>query len=97
MAMWDADLTTRMGAQTAARTGAIAAFVFAGLGLQAPQLPASPSLIPDPEPEDDAVTSQHHLARLAEEVAKRLNQVSGHSGGVSAGGGIAPETQAWAA
>ena len=31
--MWDADLTTRMGAQTAARTGAIAAFVFAGLGL----------------------------------------------------------------
>jgi ribonucleoside-diphosphate reductase alpha chain len=71
--------------------------LFAGLGLQAPQLPASPSLIPDPEPEDDAVTSQHHLARLAEEVAKRLNEVSGHSGGASAGGGIAPETQAWAA
>ena len=33
MALWDADLTTRLGAQTAARTGAIAAFVFAGLGL----------------------------------------------------------------
>ena len=69
--------------------------LFADLGLQAPQLPASPSLIPDSEPEDDALSSQHHLAKLAEEVAKRLNQVSSHSQG--GGGGIAPETQAWAA
>jgi ribonucleoside-diphosphate reductase alpha chain len=41
------------------------------------------------------LSSQHHLAKLAEEVAKRLNQVSSHSQG--GGGGIAPETQAWAA
>ncbi len=34
---------------------------------------------------------ERHLARLAEEVAKRLNQVSGHGG--TAGGGIAPEVQ----
>jgi ribonucleoside-diphosphate reductase alpha chain len=71
--------------------------LFAGLAPQVAQLPASPSLIPDIESEDDAVTSQHHLARLAEEVAKRLNQVSGHfagqTGGQGAGGGIAPEAQ----
>jgi ribonucleoside-diphosphate reductase alpha chain len=70
--------------------------LFAGLGAQSPQLPASPSLIPDAEPEDDAVTSQHHLARLAEEVAKRLSQVSSHGAGPAGGGGIAPESQAWA-
>ncbi|MGA9671987.1 MAG: vitamin B12-dependent ribonucleotide reductase [Terracidiphilus sp.] len=68
--------------------------LFAGLAPQVSQLPASPSLIPETEPEDDAVTSQHHLARLAEEVAKRLNQVSGHFAGQVAGGGIAPEAQA---
>jgi ribonucleoside-diphosphate reductase alpha chain len=66
--------------------------LFADLGLQSPQLPASPSLIPDSEHEDDAATSQHHLAKLAEEVAKRLNQVSSHAPG--AGGGIAPEAHA---
>jgi ribonucleoside-diphosphate reductase alpha chain len=50
--------------------------------------------------EDDDVTSQAHLARLAEEVAKRLNQVSQTGGGQqakSAGGGIAPEPQAYSA
>jgi len=65
--------------------------LFAGLGHQAPQLPASPSLIPDIELEEDAVSSQRHLARLAEEVAKRLNQVSGQHGNPAGGGGIAPE------
>ncbi len=70
--------------------------LFAGFAPQAPQLPASPSILPEPEFEEDAVTSQHHLARLAEEVAKRLNQVSRPSGGPAAsGGGIAPEAQAW--
>ena len=54
--------------------------LFAGLGPQAPQLPASPSLIPEADPEEEAARSQHHLARLAEEVAKRLNQVSGQTG-----------------
>ena len=41
--------------------------------------------------EDESQTTQQHIARLAEEVAKRLNQVtaSGHSGG-----GIAPEPHA---
>jgi ribonucleoside-diphosphate reductase alpha chain len=63
--------------------------LFAGLGLQVPQLPASPTLIPDNEHEEDAI-SQNHLAKLAEEVARRLNQVSGQSGG-----GIAPDAQAW--
>jgi ribonucleoside-diphosphate reductase alpha chain len=67
--------------------------LFAGLGGQAAELPASPSLIPDIEPEDGAVTSQHHLDRLAEEVAKRLNQASGQGGNAS-GGGIPPEVRA---
>ena len=41
--------------------------------------------------DDESPTTQQHIARLAEEVAKRLNQVTatGHSGG-----GIAPEPQA---
>jgi len=69
--------------------------LFAGLAPKAPQLPASPSLIPesDAEEEGDTAASQRHLARLAEEVAKRLSQVSGQSGGTTAGGGIAPEVQ----
>jgi ribonucleoside-diphosphate reductase alpha chain len=65
--------------------------LFAGLAPQVAQLPASPSLLPEMEPDDDSVTSQNHLARLAEEVAKRLNQVSGHGGSPSGGGGIPPE------
>ena len=64
--------------------------LFAGLGLQAAQLPASPSLLPESESEENEITSQKQLARLAEEVAKRLNQVGAHSGG---GGGIAPEAR----
>ena len=60
--------------------------LFAGLAPQAPHLPASPSLIPETDPEYDSF-SQNHLARLAEEVAKRLNQVSGQTGSPAAGGG----------
>jgi ribonucleoside-diphosphate reductase alpha chain len=71
--------------------------LFAGLGKQAPQLPASPTILPETDAEEEALASQSHLAKLAEEVAKRLNQVSGHGGGATAGGGIAPEAQAWAA
>ena len=66
--------------------------LFAGLGQQAPQLTAPPSMIAESGlDEDEPQTTQQHIARLAEEVAKRLNQVtaSGHSGG-----GIAPEPQA---
>jgi len=70
--------------------------LFAGLAPQARQLPASPSLLPETEPdEEEAAVSQQQLAKLAEEVAKRLKQVApgterpaGASGG---GGGIAPE------
>ncbi|MGA3264920.1 MAG: vitamin B12-dependent ribonucleotide reductase [Terracidiphilus sp.] len=68
--------------------------LFAGLGQQAPQLPASPTMHPESDPEEDAV-SQNHLARLAEEVAKRLNLVSGQSGRPDGGGGIPPEVQTW--
>jgi ribonucleoside-diphosphate reductase alpha chain len=66
--------------------------LFAGLGQQAPQLMASPSMTAESDlDEEESPTTQQHIARLAEEVAKRLNQVtaSGHSGG-----GIAPEPQA---
>ncbi len=74
--------------------------LFAGL---APQLPAAPSLMAETEPdEDEPAVPQQHLARLAEEVAKRLNQVSsqvsGQPGSATAGGGIAPEAhRAWQA
>ena len=74
--------------------------LFAGLAPQVPQLPASPSILPEPEPEDESGASQVQLARLAEEVAKRLNQVAtagGQPGGHAGGGGIAPEAQSWKA
>jgi ribonucleoside-diphosphate reductase alpha chain len=60
--------------------------LFAGFGPQAPQLPASPSLISDNDSEDESMESQNHLAKLAEEVAKRLNQVNNQAGGAVAGG-----------
>jgi ribonucleoside-diphosphate reductase alpha chain len=66
--------------------------LFAGLAPRAPELPASPSLLPENDMEEEyAASNQQHLARQAEEVARRLNQVSGH--GSVAGGGIAPEAQ----
>jgi ribonucleoside-diphosphate reductase alpha chain len=68
--------------------------LFAGFAPQTPQLPASPTLIPDPELEEGGDSSQGHLARLAEEVARRLHQVSGNTGSPAGGGGIPPETQA---
>ena len=75
--------------------------LFAGFSTPAPQLPASPSIIPDNDGEGEAPASQNHLARLAEEVAKRLNQVNNQpnsqAGSQPAGGGIAPEAQLWQA
>jgi ribonucleoside-diphosphate reductase alpha chain len=68
--------------------------LFAGLTAQVPQLPASPSLLSDVEPDEEAIASQSHLARLAEEVARRLNRVSGQTGAPAGGGGIAPEIRA---
>jgi ribonucleoside-diphosphate reductase alpha chain len=70
--------------------------LFAGFAAQTPQLPASPTLVPDVETEDGPL-SQNHLARLAEEVARRLNGVSGLGMAPAAGGGIAPEAQATSA
>jgi ribonucleoside-diphosphate reductase alpha chain len=75
--------------------------LFAGLAPQAPQLPASPTLIPDNESEDESL-SQSHLAKLAEQVARRLNQVNSQATGASfgfggapvPGGGIPPEVRA---
>ena len=61
--------------------------LFASLTPHAPQLPASPTMIPDADPEPDQF-AQNNLAHLAEKVARQLDQVSGH------GGGIAPEVQA---
>ncbi len=72
--------------------------LFSGLVPQASQLPASPSMAPETEPYHDSF-AQNHLAQLAEEVAKRLNQVSAPAGSFSGsgmgqpcGGGI-PEAQ----
>ena len=69
--------------------------LFAGLAPKAPQLPPSPSLLPETDADEDAdATTQQHIARLAEEVAKRLSQVTAAGGhGVAAGGGIAPEVR----
>jgi ribonucleoside-diphosphate reductase alpha chain len=74
--------------------------LFSGLVPQASQLPASPSMAPETEPFQDAY-AQNHLAQLAEEVAKRLHQVSAPTGSFAGsgmsqtgGGGIAPDAQA---
>jgi ribonucleoside-diphosphate reductase alpha chain len=72
--------------------------LFAGLGQRAPQLTASPSMMAESDLDDDeSPTTQQHIARLAEEVAKRLGQVTATqvtAGGAHSGGGIAPEPQA---
>jgi ribonucleoside-diphosphate reductase alpha chain len=65
--------------------------LFVGMGQQPSQLPASPSLIPEHEHDEDPLASQNNLARLAVEVAKRLNQVSGQTGNPGSVGGSAPE------
>ncbi len=60
---------------------------------KAPQLPASPSLLEESDlDEDGSAAPQSQMARLVEEVAKRLNQVA--AAGAHSGGGIAPEPQA---
>jgi ribonucleoside-diphosphate reductase alpha chain len=87
--------------------------LFAGLAPQAPALPASPSLLPDTDLNTDFAKKpaplQQNLARLAEEIAMRLQHVSGGSAGTGSasatgsgpvntgysGGGIAPDPQAW--
>ena len=68
--------------------------LFAGLAPRAPQLPAPPSIVPETDAEEEASAASHHIGRLAEEVAKRLHQMSGPRGGQASGGGIAPEPKA---
>jgi ribonucleoside-diphosphate reductase alpha chain len=65
--------------------------LFVGMGQQVSQLPASPSLIPETDPSEHPLSSQHNLARLAEEVARRLNQVSAQTANPGSAGGSAPE------
>jgi len=70
--------------------------LFSSFAQQAPQLPASPSMIPDAEGEEVSGIAQDNMARLAEQVARRLSQISNPSGGLGmgiagAGGGIAPD------
>ena len=67
--------------------------LFAGFGPEAPQLPASPSLIPDvDEHEEDG--NGAHLAKLAEQVAKRLKGVSSGSAAAEAKTETAPSISA---
>jgi ribonucleoside-diphosphate reductase alpha chain len=74
--------------------------LFAGLTPQASQLPAPPTMLPDSEPEHEGAAPQGNLAKLAEEVAWRLHQVSdqnakpGFGNPGIAGGGIAPDEEA---
>jgi len=69
--------------------------LFAGLSPQAPQLPASPTLLPESEPAPETSISQTQLSKLAEEVARKLQAGSQGMGSTSApAGGIAPEVQA---
>ncbi len=71
--------------------------LFAGLAPHAAPLPETPTILPDVDPEEDSA-SRNQLARLAEEVARRLARPTGHSAGMGStsapGGGIAPEIQA---
>jgi ribonucleoside-diphosphate reductase alpha chain len=74
--------------------------LFSSFAAQAPQLPASPSMIPENEPEGElSPIAQDNMARLAQQLAHRLSQVSSPAGGsglgnARAGGGVAPEAQA---
>ena len=68
--------------------------LFAGLAPQAAQLPSSPTLIPEQEPEEGSSISPTQLSRLAEEVARKLASGQGMGSTSAPGGGIAPEIQA---
>jgi ribonucleoside-diphosphate reductase alpha chain len=70
--------------------------LFAGLAPQAPALPASPTILNDPDYEEPETLPQDQLSRLAEEVARKMSQMNQSTlpgmGATSApGGGIAPE------
>ena len=68
--------------------------LFASLAPHAPELPTPPTMIPDVEPvQEYGELSNNQMARLAKEVADRLNGLGGFGTGHGSGGGIAPETQ----
>jgi ribonucleoside-diphosphate reductase alpha chain len=68
--------------------------LFQGLAPQAPQLAAPPNLRPESDlDEDEPAVAPSQMARLVEEVAKRLSQVT-TTGSAHSGGGIPPEPQA---
>jgi len=62
--------------------------LFAGLSPQAPQLPATPTMLDEPDMPD--ASTKQELARKAEKIARQIDQVN-HP----AGGGIAPDAPAW--
>ena len=66
--------------------------LFSGFAPQTAQLPASHGMLDE---HIDGTVPQAQLAKLAEEVAKRLNRVSAQQQQHPAGGGIAPEAEAW--
>ena len=73
--------------------------LFAGLSPQPAALPTPPTILAETEPEEESGISQGQLAKLAEEVARKLHQVSAQpSPGAGMGstsapaGGIAPES-----
>jgi ribonucleoside-diphosphate reductase alpha chain len=70
--------------------------LFQGLAPQAPQLPASPTILSNAEIEDESAIPQDQLSRLAEEVSRKLNEVGVQGMGTtsSPAGGIAPEMHA---
>ena len=72
--------------------------LFAGLAPAAPQLAASPSLLAESDLDtNEPAEPQSQMARLVEEVARRLSQVTAAqvtTGAAYSGGGIAPEPQA---
>jgi ribonucleoside-diphosphate reductase alpha chain len=70
--------------------------LFAGLAPQAPQLPASPSILHENEPEEEGMAPPN-MSELVKQVAERLARMGSHGSGPAAGGGIAPEAKAWTA
>ncbi len=72
--------------------------LFAGLAPRTPELPPSPTILPESEPEYEPMPTQQNLTKLAEAVANQLNQMRGHgTSPASGGGGIPPEAQPWSA
>ena len=66
--------------------------LFAGLAPQAAPLPESPTILPDPEPEEDPA-SHKQLSKLAEEMSRLRESYRGMGSTSAPGGSIPPESQ----